>query len=192
MNDAARLPAPILQIPTTQDERTMAVLAHVLQLIGSWIPPLIIFLIKRQSRFISFHALQALLFEGVLILLTMIGMMTVFVAMGISLALGGFQHRPSGPPIFFFFSFGIFWLAMMASWMLRLIFAIIYGVKASRGEWSEYPLLGKWARSILHIGPGGAGDQLLTFLKFAAEINARFRFVGGCFTLAACLRTFNH
>jgi uncharacterized protein len=157
MSDAAPTSALIPQAPTTQDERTMAVLAHVLQLIGSWIPPLIIFLIKRQSRFISFHALQALLFEGVLIVFMMIGMMGVFIAIGISFALGGFQHRPqSGPPIFFFFSFGIFFLAMMVSGILRLIFAIIYGVKASHGEWSEYPLLGKWARSILHIGPGGA------------------------------------
>ena len=56
----------------------MAVLAHVLQLIGGWIAPLVIFLVKRQSRFISFHALQVLLFEGVVIILTMIGMTAVF------------------------------------------------------------------------------------------------------------------
>jgi hypothetical protein len=34
----------------------MATLAHALQLIGSWIAPLIIFLIRRHSRFVSFHA----------------------------------------------------------------------------------------------------------------------------------------
>ena len=30
----------------TQDERTMATLAHVLQIVGMWIAPLIIFLVK--------------------------------------------------------------------------------------------------------------------------------------------------
>ncbi|MGH9496573.1 MAG: DUF4870 domain-containing protein [Candidatus Sulfotelmatobacter sp.] len=156
MNDVAPQLATVPHTPTTQDDRTMAVLAHVLQMIGGWIAPLVIFLMKRQSRFISFHALQVLLFEGVLFLLTMIGMTVVFVAMGISFALGGFQHKPSGPPVFFFVSFGIVWLGIMASWLVRLVLAIVYGVKAGRGEWAEYPLLGKWARSILHIGPGGS------------------------------------
>jgi uncharacterized membrane protein len=156
MTDVVLPSAPVAQAPTTQDDRTMAVLAHVLQLVGGWIAPLVIFLVKRQSRFVSFHALQVLLFEGVVILLTMIGVTVVFAAMAISFALGGFQHRPSGPPAFFFLSFGIVWLGIMASWILRLILAIVCGVKAERGEWSEYPLLGKWARSILHVGPGGS------------------------------------
>ena len=39
---------------------------------------------------------------------------------------------------------------------MKLLLAIIYGVKAGRGEWAEYPLLGRLARHILHIGPGGA------------------------------------
>jgi uncharacterized membrane protein len=47
----------------TQDERTMATLAHALQVVGWWIAPLIIFLIHRKSRFVSFHALQALLLQ---------------------------------------------------------------------------------------------------------------------------------
>ena len=35
----------------------MAILAHVLQIVGWWIAPLIIFLLKRDSKFTSFHAL---------------------------------------------------------------------------------------------------------------------------------------
>ena len=60
----------------TQDEMTMATLAHALQLIGSWIAPLIIFLVKRESRFVSFHALQALLLQicyTILIVVAMVG-----------------------------------------------------------------------------------------------------------------------
>jgi uncharacterized Tic20 family protein len=56
-------PTQVSWIDTTPDERTMATLAHALQLIGSWIAPLIIFLIRRRSRFVSFHALQALLLQ---------------------------------------------------------------------------------------------------------------------------------
>ena len=68
----------------------MAVLAQVLQLLGGWIAPLIIFFVKRQSRFITFHALQVLLFEGVCIFLSMLAMFALFVSMALGIALGGF------------------------------------------------------------------------------------------------------
>jgi hypothetical protein len=45
------------EVLITQDERTMATLAHVLQMVGWWIAPLVIFLTHRKSRFVSFHAL---------------------------------------------------------------------------------------------------------------------------------------
>jgi uncharacterized membrane protein len=54
---------PIDTVGATQDERTMAVLAHALQLVGGWIAPLVIFFVKRQSRFVSFHALQVLFLQ---------------------------------------------------------------------------------------------------------------------------------
>ena len=41
----------------------MAILAHMLQIVGLWIAPLIIFVVKRESRFVSFHALPALLLQ---------------------------------------------------------------------------------------------------------------------------------
>ncbi len=135
----------------------MAVLAQVLQLLGGWIAPLIIFFVKRQSRFITFHALQVLLFEGVCIFLSMLAMFALFVSMALGIALGGFpsQHS-SAPPKAFFLYFALFWLAFVILWFVKLLLAIIYGVKAGRGEWAEYPLLGRLARHILHIGPGGA------------------------------------
>src|SRR5580704_17545146 len=61
----------VTQAETTQDERTMGTLAHVLQLVGGWIAPLIIFLVKRDSRFVSFHALQVLLLQGFYVLFVM-------------------------------------------------------------------------------------------------------------------------
>jgi hypothetical protein len=42
------------------DERTMAMLAELLQLFSWMIGPLILFLVKRDSAFVRFHALQAM------------------------------------------------------------------------------------------------------------------------------------
>jgi len=139
-------------LDTTSDERTMSTLAHALQLIGSWIAPLIIFLIRRKSRFVSFHALQALLLQIVhtviVVMLMVLWFSTIFSIV---------FHQTSGkapdfPPAFFIL-FPLVWLGFMALWIGTLIIAIVYPLKAGRGEWADYPVLGKLARKILKMGP---------------------------------------
>ena len=133
----------------------MATLAHVLQLVGGWIAPLVIFLVKRNSRFISFHALQVLLLQGVYFLFMMItigGFFVVLVA-GVAFRQPTVDHS-SLPPAFFFL-FPMIWLGVMGWWICFLVMAIVYGIKAGKGEWAEYPVLGRLARRILSIGPGG-------------------------------------
>src|SRR6185295_10531416 len=59
------------QIPTvqpaayapTKDDCTFAMLAHVLQMFGGFIAPLVIYVAKRESPFVRFHALQALIWK---------------------------------------------------------------------------------------------------------------------------------
>jgi uncharacterized Tic20 family protein len=150
------LPPPNPLEPT-QDEKTMASLAQFLQLFGGWIAPLVIFLVKRQSRFVSFHALQVLLLQVVhvigIIVFVMVWIMIVFGTVFFSIA-----HQAPGhaePPIAFFLAFPLIWLVVIGYWVFILITAIVYGIKASQGEWAEYPILGRWARKLLKIGPGG-------------------------------------
>src|SRR5437660_11609342 len=54
------------QVPPvpTQDERTMAMLAHVLAIFSSFIAPLVVYLLKKDSRFVSFHSLQVLIWHA--------------------------------------------------------------------------------------------------------------------------------
>ena len=143
------------ELVPTADERTMGTLAHVLQLVGGWIAPLVIFLVKRNSRFVSFHALQALLLQGLyfVLMMVMMGAFFAFVFAGVAF------HQPAAPnnslPPGFIILFPVIWLGMMGWWVFMLIVAIVYGIKAGRGEWAEYPLLGRLARRILNIGPGG-------------------------------------
>jgi hypothetical protein len=63
------------------------------------------------------------------------------------------QHSslPAGLIILFL----LIWLGTMGWWLLMLVVAIVYGIKAGRGEWSAYPLLGALARRILKIQPEG-------------------------------------
>ncbi len=88
-------------IVPTQDERTMGTLAHVLQLVGGWIAPLIIFLVKRNSRFVSFHALQVLLLQALYFAVVMIGMGGFFIVMAVSAFHPQATQHSSAPPVFF-------------------------------------------------------------------------------------------
>jgi uncharacterized membrane protein len=150
-------PAPIEPTPIepTLDERTMAILAHMLQIMGLWIAPLIIFVVKRESKFVSFHALQALLLQVLYLFLMGLGMAFWFGAVVLTMVSAHATGNSSSPPGFFIFM-PMLWLDWMSIWGAMVVIAIVYGVKAGRGEWAEYPLLGRLARGILKLGPGGA------------------------------------
>jgi uncharacterized protein len=142
----------------TPDERTMAILAHVLQVVGWWIAPLIIFLVKRESRFVSFHALQALFLQIIYAFVMMIIMVLWVGTAFLSMAHAARAPNTSPPPAFFLV-FPLMWLGFMGGWALMLVVAIVYGVKAGRGEWAEYPILGSLARRVLKMGPLGVSLQ---------------------------------
>ncbi len=143
-------------IEPTQDERTFATLAHALQLAGWWIAPLVIFLVKKDSRFVRFHALQALLWQACYMIFWL-----VVVALWMAVMFSFILHLPQGlhpapatppaPPPAFFVMFPLIWLGAMGGWVITLLLAILYAIKAGRGEWAGYPVLGGLARRMLKL-----------------------------------------
>jgi uncharacterized protein len=156
MQPGATDPAPINPTPIepTLDERTMAILAHMLQIVGLWIAPLVIFVVKRESKFVSFHALQALLLQVLYLFLMGVGMFIWFGSFVLT-AIVAHAAGNDSPPAFLVFM-PVLWLDWMGIWAAMVVIAIVYGVKAGRGEWAEYPFLGPLARRILKLGPGGS------------------------------------
>ena len=130
----------------TQDERTMATLAHLLQLVGGFIAPLVIFFLRRQSRFVSFHALQAVFLQLVYMVLWGCFMVVWFAFIFGTIA--GSSSKSGPPPLFFIF-LPLIWLVAMAGWVGMLTMAIVYGIRAGKGEWATYPVIGGWARRVL-------------------------------------------
>jgi uncharacterized Tic20 family protein len=70
----------------TGDERTMALLSHVLTLICGFIAPLIIYLVKKdESKFVEAHAKESLNFQitifliCVLLFITIVGILLLWV-----------------------------------------------------------------------------------------------------------------
>ena len=139
-----------LAVPTS-DETTLALLAHVLQIFTWWIGPLAIYLAKRDSKFVSFHAMQALLWQFTMMGLGMV-MGFVWMILFFLTVLPHMNKTPAGsqqPPAAFFVLFPLFWLGFLGFYGLNVVFGILYGVKAGRGEWAAYPVLGRWALRIV-------------------------------------------
>jgi uncharacterized protein len=139
---------PSFNYEVTQDDRTMATLAHVLQVVAWWIAPLVILVIKRDSPFVRFHALQALILQICLAVLWMIGVVVFMTVIFATVPAHGAVPN-NAPPLAIMAIFPIFWLLAMGAWILVLVLAIVYGIKAGRGEWASYPLIGRLARHFM-------------------------------------------
>src|SRR5258705_14002840 len=91
-----------LEAPT-EDERTMAMLAHLLMAFTGFIGPLVIFCVKQNSRFVRFHSLQALIWHAIYLGLSFVFMAVVFSVMVTRLIHHTPGPRSQGAPGFFYF-----------------------------------------------------------------------------------------
>src|ERR1044072_5886003 len=65
-------------IPPTSDEKTMALLAHVLTFVFPLLAPLVIYLIKKdESDFVRYHSRESLNFQITLIIVCIILVLTI-------------------------------------------------------------------------------------------------------------------
>jgi uncharacterized membrane protein len=108
-------------IESNQENRTLAMVACVLGIFTPFLGPLIVWLIKKdQSRFVAFHALQTVLFNVATIVASAIASALCTVLIGfVLLPIVGIVH---------------------------IIFLILAGMAAYRGEWYGIPVIGKYAR----------------------------------------------
>ncbi len=99
-----------LIIPTS-DEKTMAILSHVLTVVAGFLAPLIIYLIKKdESAFVREHAKESLNFQ-----------ITAFIIMiGLAITVIGI-------------------LLIWVVGILALVFVILATIKASEGKLYKYP-----------------------------------------------------
>ena len=120
-------------------------LAHVLQLFGAFIAPLVIYIAKRDSPFVRFHALQALIWK-IAEMVLIFGCVIVFmVVMFTTIAVQG-NSGLKEPPLAILVFFPLIWGGVLLSWLINITIAIYFGIKSYDGQWSAYPLIGRLAR----------------------------------------------
>ena len=100
----------------TQEDKTLAILVHIGGLFFSWIAPLVLYLVKKDSneKFTVYHAREALNFQLTLLIVYFGCFILSFILIGIFLL----------------------WIAMLAN----LILSVLAAVKASNGVDYRYPM----------------------------------------------------
>ncbi|MEM9204363.1 MAG: DUF4870 domain-containing protein [Actinomycetota bacterium] len=97
------------------DDKTLALLAHILTLVVGFLAPLVIFLMKKdESPYVRHHAAEALNFQISVMIYAFVSLILILVLIGI--------------------------LMIMALAITALVLTIIATVKASQGEYYRYPL----------------------------------------------------
>ncbi len=143
---------------STQDEHILAALAHVsaiLPMIGV-LAPIIIWVTQREkSRYTAFQALQAIVFQLVIVLLYFAGFacylgsfFLVFLGTGF---FSGF--RVSGAAgLLFLFPFGVI-LLMLVVMFLMVIYGLVGAVMTFQGKDFRYALIGRWVEHYIQQAP---------------------------------------
>jgi uncharacterized Tic20 family protein len=107
-------PGPYMGPAPTQDDRTMAMLAHLLSIFAGFLGPLIIWLIKKdQSPFVDDQGKEALNFQLTLLIGYIVGIVTACFIIG--------------------------YLLILVLWVLAIVFGIMGALAANKGTAYRYP-----------------------------------------------------
>ena len=99
------------------DARTMAMLAHLLGIVSGFIGALVIWLIMRErSEFVNDQGKEALNFQLTLLIAWVVAMVLAVVTCGVGAVL------------------------LPLVWLASLIFCLLMGLKANKGEKARYPV----------------------------------------------------
>ncbi|WP_153800062.1 DUF4870 domain-containing protein [Foetidibacter luteolus] len=98
-------------VPPTQDEKTLALISHVLAIFIPFFAPLIIYLVKKdESSFIAAHSRESLNFQITLVIVYIICIITL-----------------------------IGWLLIWPIYILSVLLCILATIRASEGKLYRYP-----------------------------------------------------
>lgn len=137
---------PLFQsVEPESDEKLLALFSHLSIFFGGIVLPIIFWAInKDKSRFVRFHALQAIFFH-IAYLAIVIAVVIIMVLVGIGLGVlsaGTFAAGKDGS-LFLLFALIIFYGFIFLSMFVFFGYGIYVGVKSYKGELRRYPVIGK-------------------------------------------------
>ena len=127
------------------DEKILALFSHLSIFLGGIVLPIIFWAVnKDKSRFVRFHALQAIFFHIAyiaIVVAVVIIMALVGIGLGV-LSAGTFAAGKDGSFIFII-AMVLFYGLIFISIFIFIGYGIYVGVRSYKGELSRYPVIGK-------------------------------------------------
>ncbi len=136
---------------TTSDERLMAMLSHLSILFGGIILPIILWATQKdKSRFVRYHALQAIFFHiayVAILVIVIVALVLVFMIFGIGLGAmtsKGSHHSDGGAfPAIMVILMILFYGGIFISVFGAMAYEIYLAVKSYQGSYIKIPIIGK-------------------------------------------------
>ncbi len=137
---------PLYQsVEPENDEKILALFSHLSIFLGGIVLPIIFWAInKDKSRFVRFHALQAIFFNVAYVVI-LIAVIIIMAAIGIGLGVisaGTFAAGKDGS-LFLIIGLITFYAFIFISIFVFMGYGIYVGVKSYKGELRRYPVIGK-------------------------------------------------
>lgn len=175
---------PFMENPNS-DEKVLAALAHgsvVFSFFGP-IAPLAIWIMQRnKSKYVRYHALQALGYQALAFWGWILGLILVFIAMFGVMFVAALVSSPEqlDSPVFQVILQAVMLLSIFGQWGLFLLIGLVGAVFCMLGRNFHYPILGSWLKGKLF-------DGQVTDEEFERREDA---WVGGVCHLTAILQLF--
>jgi uncharacterized Tic20 family protein len=130
------------------DEKMMALFSHLSFFFGGIILPVIFWAVnKDKSKFVTFHALQALWFHiAYAVVIVVFVMVMVIGGLGIGFLTAGShafgKGAAGGGSVIIIIIMIAFYAVLFLSMFGGIAYAIYMGIKAYHGEYKKYPIIG--------------------------------------------------
>jgi uncharacterized protein len=149
--DYSAAPPPI----QPSEEKSYAILTHVLSIFFGWIPALIMFLIYRQrGPFIRAHVVTEWNFQLTVLIADAAGLVILligyFITIGSVVAISSQGSEPTGLPagaVVGFIILGLGYFVLVAVRIIAIVFGIIASIRANRGQFYQYPLAFRFVKA---------------------------------------------
>jgi uncharacterized membrane protein len=117
---------------TSGDSKVIAAIAYFFGILIA----LVVYLIKKEDRYVRFHAMQAILFD--------IAIMVLSIPLTIAIFVGFFIAAASQSGIVLI----VFWAAIMGFALLSMLLRLVFAFKAFTGSRFKLPIIGAHAEKI--------------------------------------------
>jgi len=152
-----------MNTPVTSDEKMTAALVHgsvFLVFLGPVIPVLIWVSQRKKSKYVSFHALQAMGYQALIFWLwAVVAILIGLLARVLVFPLGFFLQRSGNPAATIFFAQIFVFVSIFGALGAIFLTGIAGAIFCLLGRDFRYPIMGKWLEQYLSYEPGSESEM---------------------------------